>query len=440
MYMTNKKSNSKYMILPGSGDLNRGDQALVWETRKCAEAAGYVGDYYLISKDKFSKQSQDEGFLITSSLLEHPSRKSSSKDNIKYSSLLIVKWGIVAIFDFIKSYLLLNKFSRSLIKPFLSKKKIETLNLMEECDAFFIKGGGFMHSYGGITAPYAIYFNMYHVKLALSLKKKVIIMPNSFGPFKGLGVNRNLRKIFNKCTLVFARESISSKCLKEEMNLNIEYLPDLAFSLEKNSISLNDMKEQYKIPEGRRLVAITARPYRFPEYHNGEELYMKYINSLSDMVVWLHNNGYHALLIEHTIATRHHESDILCLQEITKNVDSKAFTLISDENYTCRDLKAIYGNCDFVIGTRFHSDIFAMSECIPALAISYEGYKSMGIMQDMGLSDYCIAMNEVTSKNLIERFELLVNNEEKVKIQLNQYKKRVKEDHQKLVKLIEATL
>ena len=103
------KLTNKYIIIPGCSDLNRGDQALVWETKRVAEDAGFKGDYYLTSeKNEPVSQSQQFGLNIISPILEHPSRFFDNKNNVNYSPLLKFKWGVVASFDLVISLLFLN--------------------------------------------------------------------------------------------------------------------------------------------------------------------------------------------------------------------------------------------------------------------------------------------------------------------------------------------
>ena len=42
--------DKQYIIIPSCSDLNRGDQALVWETKRFAEECGFVGEYNMMSK------------------------------------------------------------------------------------------------------------------------------------------------------------------------------------------------------------------------------------------------------------------------------------------------------------------------------------------------------------------------------------------------------
>lgn len=88
---------NKYLIVPGCSDLNRGDQALVWETKRLAEECGFEGKYYLTTEQNEPvEQSKKKDIEIVYPILEHPSRKFKSKQNIRYTKTLKIKWGIVA--------------------------------------------------------------------------------------------------------------------------------------------------------------------------------------------------------------------------------------------------------------------------------------------------------------------------------------------------------
>ena len=73
----------RYIIIPGCSDLNRGDQALGWETKRIAEDAGYMGHYSILAEDgEPIIQSQNEGYEILTPVLGHPSR--GFKKKFKY--------------------------------------------------------------------------------------------------------------------------------------------------------------------------------------------------------------------------------------------------------------------------------------------------------------------------------------------------------------------
>lgn len=114
---------SKYIIIPSCSDFNRGDQALVWETEHFAKDAGFDGEFYFMAEaNEPVEQSVKHGLKVVMPVLEHPSKKFKSKENININWKILLKWGSVSLIDLCWSLLLLTKF-RFFIIPFLSENK-----------------------------------------------------------------------------------------------------------------------------------------------------------------------------------------------------------------------------------------------------------------------------------------------------------------------------
>ncbi len=420
----------KYVILPECDDGNRGDQALVWQTKQIAENAGYIGQYYMLCEANSVMHSKDMNIKAICPVLRHPGRKSKSKDNSKYDIKLLVRWGLVAMGDYLYSKLLLNRVTRPIVKRFLPKDIKKSYDIFEESEAFFVKGGGFIHSYGGITDIYQIYFFMYHIRLALSMKKPVYIMPNSFGPFNAPTVKRQVRKVLSKCQLVCSRESISQKALLDIGVDNVLY-PDLAFALNKNEVVIDELAEISKMAGERKLIALTARPYRFNGSENSDERYENYIKTLKKTCDWLYENGFFPVLTEQVISHMKNESDISGIKDISKHLDKQKHYVFSNHKYSCADLKKFYSQMYFTIGTRFHSVIFSLAERVPCIAITYGGNKGQGIMRDLGLSEYAVPIEEVSYEQLIYKIEFLLDNyssyQEKIDVKMIEFKDKLTE-------------
>lgn len=428
------KDNEKYLIIPACSDLNRGDQALTWETARLAREAGFTGDYYIMSEDDdtATAQSRREGFKIFEPLLKHPSRFSKSRNNIRYGLEIRLKWGITALRDFlIYGTLLINPKWDGLI----SSNGKETLKLYRESNAIFVKGGGFIHGYGGIVSFYYIFYMLYHIMLAHRLKKPVYVMPNSFGPFEGPFVKTMVSRTLKKCKIVSSREGISANMLKEHLAFRTNVMPDLGFFL--NSRDKSEMKNymlEKGIPIGeKKCVAITMRPYRFPNSSNPTLAYENYKNAFVEFVKFLSKEGYHIVFVEHVLSPNTHEDDGSSIREIQPLLNDVDHTLISDKSLDGPQLKSIYSQCDFIVGTRFHSVIFSLSEGVPAIAVTYGGNKGNGIMQDMDLSEYAIPIDEVTQDKLKEKFISLNNNYTKVKSKMEIYLNNAKNLRNELI-------
>jgi colanic acid/amylovoran biosynthesis protein len=78
-----------------------------------------------------------------------------------------------------------------------------------------------------------------------------------------------------------------------------------------------------------------------------------------------------------------------------------AAPLVIENGADYRELKGVYGACDMLIGTRFHSVIFSLTSGTPCIAIEYE-HKTRGIMRDLGLESWVVPMAEVTAARLDE--------------------------------------
>jgi colanic acid/amylovoran biosynthesis protein len=257
--------SKNYIIVPYCDDGNRGDQALVWETKKIAEKAGFQGTFFMLTDGSTNtSQTESENIIPIQPILKHPSRAFKNKKNSQYSIALKIKWGIVSCFDWLYSYILLKPTLRRLLKPLLSNNTKKILDLFDTSEAVFLKGGGFIHAYGKMTDLYTMYYGLYHINLALSFKKKVFVLPNSAGPFGGKHVMKLIKRTLNKCTLVTARESTSLEML-HKLGINCELFPDLAFGLSSSTSQNDAIKIIRDNNPDYKLVAITARPYRFPE-------------------------------------------------------------------------------------------------------------------------------------------------------------------------------
>ncbi|KFI49651.1 polysaccharide pyruvyl transferase family protein [Bifidobacterium biavatii] len=428
-----------YVIVPGCSDLNRGDQALAWETREVAQDAGFFGKYAIVSEtNEPVAQTRRQGFDSIAPVLEHPSRLFKNKQNMEYTKALKIKWGIVAIGDFLRSLMLLSPITRGVGLALSSKRNRESFNAIKSAKAVFMKGGGLIQTYGGLSSTYSAYFWVFHMKLAISLGIPVYIMPNSFGPFKGPFVKSIVRSLFKQCRLVTAREEFSQEMVRKDLGISIPLFPDLAFYLKRSQrMSKKDVAKHYDLPNDRKWVAITARPYRFPGSDNPEADYVHYKESLIEFAEWLYASGYMPVFIEHTLAVNAHENDGACIREIIQHLNPMHYRFISDPDLNCRDLKAIYSFCDYTVGTRFHSVVFSLSEGTPSIAISYVGNKATGIMHDIGLSDYVLSIRDISSDSLKSRFSKLVNNEEAVLKKVDDYKTRCTARRQQLITLMQ---
>ena len=91
----------------------------------------------------------------------------------------------------------------------------------------------------------------------------------------------------------------------------------------------------------------------------------------------------------------------------------KQHVVVLSDDYHALHLKNIYKKMSFFIGTRLHSTIFALSENVPAICITYHGTKALGVFKTLGMEEYVlIRYNGVELMNV---FDKLIKNNLKIK-------------------------
>ena len=137
-------------------------------------------------------------------------------------------------------------------------------------------------------------------------------------------------------------------------------------------------------------------------------------------------NGYHLVFVAHTLGPSAHEDDRIALYKVINKlkevgISNTNYTFVDEPNLNCFSLTKLYSQVDYIIGTRFHSVIFAMTCLTPAIAISYSGHKTTGIMEDVGLEDYVVKIGEIDSAVLLDKFYKLIAESDKVKEKIRNY-------------------
>ncbi|MCG6285663.1 polysaccharide pyruvyl transferase family protein [Vibrio vulnificus] len=441
----------KVLIIPACTDLNRGDQALVWEAAYLLEDSLNnndndiaIVDYGMNSQDRArqSKQTRDAGFKVIRNIVENPKRvnyKENDSEGVHANKVQFIRAGLMALFDFFRHFLLLIMPSTKVFNIlFPNKEHQSAFEYIKNTDFFVVKGGGFLHTYGKLEDLYYLWFGLYYILLAKRLGKKTILLPNSVGPITGWANRCFIKYVFNKIDLIYARENISIECLESIGVKHAKFGFDLGYYSKNDSLEiLVNHKENSN--DTRLNVGITVRPYRFPGSSDPSEKYNNYINSIANFCNKYKSEIRFSFIVQ-VQGPSAHETDLIAINDVIEKLDDKVDYTVIDADRNYKQMLDVYSTLDYLIGTRFHSVIFAQISNIPSLAIAYGGNKTRGIMRKIGLEDYVIDIESISSEELEVVFNNLIENKNDYQSKLEKAKLDIEEDRSRIIDDIRGLL
>jgi len=390
--------NIKFLIVNGWSDLNRGDSAIVLGMIQLIRTYSPEGSISVMSEFGEEDPRFKSGYHAIRSL--HPDVEilpalfpyptgGSKVHKILNAVLTLLKSLLVFAFPKVGSYL-------------FRGAKADALRRIMESDVLLSKGGHvFYFTRCSLTTIYSFFKHAFPLLLGARLGKKTALYAQSLGPFRGRICRTIAKTFFDRLDAIAARETISLNFLRSlGVRPNVYLVPDAAFLLRGNSRDSRSITSE-------RFVVLTPRQWASFEEKDGYENYM---NSLASAVEWLSALGYRVLLVSHTIGPIASEDDRVAVRTLYGVIKSKnAVEIIDTEGLTAYDLIDLYSSAHLLIGTRFHSVIFALLSGVPVLAISYFGPKTFGIMEDLGLGQYVCDINTISPDKLKAKIQYALN-------------------------------
>lgn len=310
-------------------------------------------------------------------------------------------------------------------------KKNKSLELLENADIIVVCGGGFL---GGKKLDSLMH--IYQIYVDTLFKKPVYVMGNSIEPISNKVVKKYTEGVLKRVDYIFAREKITEEYLKKILPFNkFCRIPDMAFSLEDKEYEFDYMDKLKR--ENDIIIGITVRNWNFPnvkDKNKAKENYLKAVADSMDFIIEKYNSVF--VFVPQVIVE--FGDDTETAKEIKKIMKNSNKFVIRNDDYSPYEIKAMASNCDYFIGTRMHSNIFATSMKIPTTAIAYEK-KTNGIMETVNMSDYVVEIDTITKEELIKTIEKMINDREEIIKTLNKRIPEIrKEIEEKTIKVLKG--
>lgn len=271
--------------------------------------------------------------------------------------------------------------------------------LLKRADVVISKGGHFIH--GGRAYHPMDMLQLVRVLLpsvmAIRLGRPLVVFGQSLGPFPDAPTRLLASRVLRGAAGVLVREPISHRIAQEDLGLDpskVRLIPDTAFAIrpvESRGVKtiLAKVRAGSDVPFGvvtvrQAVLGGRTRAQRTDEFLvKMAEFSRKVLKRavVDRIVVVAQVHGPQPLEDDRPIAA--------ALVELI--ADSRVHLVLDDLSPS--ELGALYAQARFLVGTRFHSVILALAAEVPSIAVSYFGPKAHGIMQMMGMEDYCLDMD-----------------------------------------------
>lgn len=283
------------------------------------------------------------------------------------------------------------------------------------------KPGGFLYSSGkGLS----LLLSLYTLGLAILAGKPVYMFPQSLGPFLRPWEGFITKRILKRMRIVMTREIISFRQLQDWglSSRSSHLVPDLAFAYPGASVCLAKewLRDNMGLGYERGIPLLGMTVINWEAQNPDFNLQAEYESACSEAArFFVEQYAGRVILFPQVWGPSPSQDDRVPTRRIASRLcDLSSSVFMIEEPIRPNLLKAIYGLMDIFIGTRMHSNIFAMSEGVPVIAIGYQP-KTEGITKMVSLERWAINIDEVTKRSLTELLVALYEEQEIVRTHLN---------------------
>ena len=213
--------------------------------------------------------------------------------------------------------------------------------------------------------------------------KKIVLLPQAFGPFENQRIAEYVTQIVDHSDLVFARDTLSySFLLGLPVNsTNIRMAPDF-------TSTVPGVRPEYFTRFGRPCVIPN---YRMVDRTSSDisENYPKFLIRCLDHLSEQHMDPF--ILV-------HEERDIAFAASIQRQIAQPIEVVIEPDPVF---IKGILATCSFVISSRYHGLVSALSQNVPGLATSWS-HKYQMLLEDYKCPD-CLLSVTASDEEILQR-------------------------------------
>ncbi|HMP39056.1 MAG TPA: polysaccharide pyruvyl transferase family protein [Roseiflexaceae bacterium] len=390
---------------------NRGDLAIYQATLRLLEATFPDARIMLTFYDETSAAADLPGYPIYQSL-DRWAFTVDAAGRVHFAPRL------QRLLDLLRLLLccLVFRLSGRMPRLFKNPARQATLDAFAAADLVLACGGGYIYDtdvpLGRVARLISFLtwgcFLLGNTLFAVALGKPLVLLPQSIGPLHDPVRLAVVRWIVRHARLSCVREARSEALLQQlAAQRQILALPDLAFGfVGEASAAGRALLDRAGLPLVKASFCVGMTAIDWGGQQPTFVAQAAYEQSLLACIDHITAAGGAVVLFGQCGNAMSVWDDRAMNRRLRECARQPARIILIDELPSPALLQAAYGCMDFFIGTRMHSVILALNAGTPAIAVGYL-HKSVGMMEQIGLANYCHDIEHLEPTTLIAAFEQL---------------------------------
>jgi colanic acid/amylovoran biosynthesis protein len=279
------------------------------------------------------------------------------------------------------------------------------LSALREADLVAYTGGT------TLTESYDLRAKLFDLEVARRLRKPMVFLPQSAGPFQQSRNQRALRKVFSASSSIILRDSRS---LQHVLDVGAapercSVRPDMCFAIADDPAK---WRKRPSVAERLR-IAISVREWQHFSDCSTEEGMRRYVAAIQASVSRVVRGSQAEVVFLSTCQGRpeYWIDDSALAVNIAEGLDAdvRSHVRVDREARSPEELKRALASFDAMLSTRMHGGILAACVGVPALTIAYE-YKTREVWRQLGLEKWVCDIESANAETLPQSLsDLLVS-------------------------------
>jgi colanic acid/amylovoran biosynthesis protein len=296
----------------------------------------------------------------------------------------------------------------------------ETLELYRIADLILEKGGGSYFSSGRYYLYLGLYQQLFNLWMGKALGKRVVVAPQSIGPFNKRIDELCVAKVLRGADVVMVREPVS-KALLESLDVVCSLVPDTAFLggfLEDRTECVDTIIGA--LTDNFLNIAVTVLDWRWavPDVRDSATAIPAYLDKCAQALGRIQQEYPLRVVIVPQVTAGARDDDT----DVSNSLAARLEGIVADVKVIRGELSVsdccrLYGAMDLVLASRLHSAIMAIIQGVPAVALSYQP-KSRGVFSLLALNDFVFDIETFSADELFACIKDILENHEAYRIRI----------------------